>query len=92
MQGGTYETWIKPREKKRDLWDDFKVLQDHYKGKGNTYVWIKEAEFLRNTLHHKNEKVISFKKFLTNIQSVFTGSEDNNEVLTKPTKNLTTIL
>ena len=49
-------------------------------------VCIKEAEVLRNTLSYKNERTMSFGKFLTNMQAMFTGFEDNNEVLTNSQK------
>jgi hypothetical protein len=65
VQGETAETWIKPKEKMQNGRLDFKALQAHYGGKGNTSVRIKEAEVLRNSLHYKNERAMSFEKFLT---------------------------
>ena len=38
VQGGGSDTWIKHREKKRDWRVNFKALQAHYGGKGNTCV------------------------------------------------------
>ena len=43
-------------------------------------------EVLRNTLSYKNKRTMSFEKFLTNMQAMFTGFEDNNEVLTNAQK------
>jgi Ca2+-binding EF-hand superfamily protein len=82
VQGETAETWIKPKEKRQNGRLNFKALQAHYGGKRNKSVRIKEAEVLRNSLHYKNERAMSFKKFLTNIQAMFTGFEDNDELLT----------
>ena len=38
---------------------------------------------MRNTFHYKNEMDISFEKFLTNMQSIFTVFEDNYALLTE---------
>ena len=86
VQGETSETWIKPKEKRQNGRLDYKALQAHYGGEGNKSVRIKEAEVLRNTLSYKNERTMSFEKFLTNMQAMFTGFEDNNEVLTNSQK------
>jgi hypothetical protein len=86
VQGETAETWIKPKEKRQNGRLDFKALQAHYGGEGNISVRIKEAEVLRNSLHYKNERAMSFKTFLTNMQAMFTGFEDNNERLTDAQK------
>ena len=86
VQGENADTWIRPRKKKRDVQVDFKSIQAHYRGDGNKYVWIKESEVLRNKLHYKNERDISFEKFLNNMQSMFTGFEDNHEILTEAQK------
>jgi hypothetical protein len=86
VQGETAETWIKPKEKRQDGRLDYKALQAHYGGEGNKSVRIKEAEILRNSLHYKNERAMSFEKFLTNMQAMFTGFEDNDEILTDSQK------
>jgi hypothetical protein len=86
VQGETAETWIKPKEKRQNGRLDFKALQAHYGGEGNKSVRIKEAEVLRNSLHCNNERAMSFEKFLTNMQAMFTGFQDNNELLTDAQK------
>jgi hypothetical protein len=87
VEGETAKTWIKPTEKRQNGRLDFKALQAHYGGKGNNKsARIKEAEVLRNSLHYKNERAISFEKFLTNMQAMFTGFEDNEELLTDTQK------
>ncbi len=86
VQGETAETWIKPKEKRQNGRLDFKALQAQYSGEGNKSVRIKEAEVLRNSLHYKNERAMSFEKFLTNMQAMFTGFEDNDELLTDAQK------
>jgi hypothetical protein len=86
VHGETAETWIKPKEKPPNGWLDFKALQAHYGGKGNKSVRIKEAGVLRNSLHDKNERAMSFEMFITNMQAMFTGFEDNDELLTDAQK------
>ena len=86
VQGETAETWIKPKEKKQDGRLDFKALKAHYGGEGNKSVRIKEAEVLRNSLQYKNERSMSFDKFLTSMQKMFTGFEDNEEFLSNTQK------
>ena len=82
----TAETWIKPREKRHNGRLDYQALLAHYGGEGNKQVRIKEAENLRKTLIYKNERVMSFEKFLTNMQSMFTGFDDSGETLTNGQK------
>ena len=80
---GRPDTCIKPRENKQYGWVYSKSIQDHYGGKGNKDSQIKEVEILSNTLHYNSERVMSFEKFLNNMQSMFTVFEDNNKLLTK---------
>ena len=86
VQGETAETWIKPKEKKQNGRIDFLALKAHFGGEGNKSVRIQEAELLRNNLTYKSERILSFEKFLTNMQAMFTGFEDNDEVLTEGQK------
>jgi hypothetical protein len=86
VQGETAETWIKPKEKRQNGRLDFQALQAHYGGEGNKSVRIKEAEVLRTSLNYKNERAMSFEKFLTSMQAMFTGFEDNDEILTNAQK------
>ena len=42
---------------------------------------IKEAEVLQTLLIYNNERVVSFEKFLTNMQTMFTGFSENGDIL-----------
>jgi hypothetical protein len=86
IQGEIAETWIKPKEKRQDGRIDYQALAAHYGGEGNKSVRIAEAEVLRTTLHYKSERTMTFEKFLTNMQSMFTGFADNGEVLSDAQK------
>ena len=58
----------------------------HYGGKENKDIQIKESEILRNNIDQKNNNAMSFEKFLTNMQSMITGFEENYELLIKEKK------
>jgi hypothetical protein len=81
LQGEVAETWIKAKEKKQNGRMDYQALRAHYGGEGSKSVRIKEAEVLRTNLAYRNKRTVSFDKFLTSMQSMFTGFEDNCEVL-----------
>jgi hypothetical protein len=81
VQGETAETWIKPTRNSRNGRIDFKALEAHFGGEGNKSVRIQEAEVLRSNLTYKSERTMSFEKFLTSMQAMFTGFEDNGELL-----------
>ena len=67
VKGETVEMWINPKERKQDDRLDYLALMAHYMGKCNKAVWIKESEALWASLIHKNERAMSFEKFLTNM-------------------------
>ena len=60
---------------------DYLSLLAHYGSKVNKAVWIKESEALWTLPIYKNERDISFKKFLTNVQTMFTGFSLNGDIL-----------
>ena len=81
VKGKTAEMWINPKERKKDGQLDDLSLLDHYGGEGNKVVRIKYSEALRTSLIYKNERAVSFRKFLTNVQMVFTVFSENGEIL-----------
>jgi hypothetical protein len=40
----------------------------------------------RNSLHYKNDRAMSFEKFMTNMQAIFIGFEDNDKLSTDAKK------
>ena len=70
-------------EKKRYQWIGSTDLKDHYGGKVNKYVYIKEAENPVNMIKYTNERSVSFEKFQTNMKYMFTRFRGNDEVLTE---------
>jgi hypothetical protein len=86
VQGETSETWIKPSERRKNGRIDYLALLAHYGGEGNKSVRIQEAEVLRKNLVYKSERTMSFEKFLTNMQAMFTGFQENEEEQTEAQK------
>ena len=81
LQGETAETWINPKERKQDGRLDYLALLDHYGGEGNKELQIKEAEALQTLLIYKNERSMTLNMFLTNMQTMFTGFSENENIL-----------
>ena len=80
VHGETAETWVNPKERKQDVRLDYLALLAHYGGKGNKAVWVKYSEVLQKLIIYKNERAMSFKTFLTNIQTMFTRFSENEEI------------
>jgi hypothetical protein len=86
VQGETAETWVKPHERRKNGRVDVASLTAHYGGEGNKMVLIQEAETLRKNLTYKNERSMSFEKFLTSMQAMFNGFGNNDEPYTESQK------
>jgi hypothetical protein len=86
VQGELAETWVKAVARRRNGRTDYKALTSHYGGEGNKTVRIKEAEALRKTLTYRNERAMSFEKFLTSMNLMFVVYDDHGEALTKDQK------
>ena len=85
-QGEILEQWIKMHSRKQNGCIDIKSLYAHYKGAGNTTRRIAEASCLSETLHYKNERSLSFTKFLAKMQHMFNLFEEENEPMTEAAK------
>ena len=66
--------------RKQDARLDYLALLAHYGGKGNKVVWVKYSEVLQKLIIYKNERAMSFKTFLTNIQTMLTRFSENGEI------------
>jgi len=85
-QGETSEQWIKMHVKKKNGRVDLKALCAHYQGAGNTTRRIAEATRLRETLHYKNERLLSFAGFLSKVQHMFNLFQEEDKPLTESAK------
>ena len=86
VQGESSETWTKPSKSMKNGRIDYQALLAHYGGEGSKSVRIQEAEALRATLSYKNERAMTFEKFLTQMQAMFAGFESMGEVMTDAQK------
>ena len=65
--------------KKTNRHIDMSALRTHYQGEGNTTRRITKAERLRDSLHYKNERVLPFAYYLSQMQKMLTLFEENEE-------------
>ena len=65
---------------------NLKALYANDQGAGNKTRKIGEATRLRETLHYKNERSLSFATFLSKVQHMFKLFEEEGEPLTEGTK------
>jgi hypothetical protein len=86
IQGETAEVWARPTAGRKSGRLDYRALQAHYEGEGNKQIRLEEAEQLRKSLMYKNERVLSFDKFLTSMQKMFQGFYDAGEEYLEPQK------
>ncbi len=57
--------WIKSTIRYSDGHRSMKSLRDHFEGEGNASRNKNEADRLKDTLHYKNERSMTFENFLT---------------------------
>ena len=57
-----------------------------YGGEGNKAVRIKESEALWTSPIYKNERAMSFDKFLKNMRTMFKGFYKNGDILNESHK------
>ena len=80
------EDWIKNVARHKDGRRSMKALRDHFSGEGNSTRRIAEAERLRESLHYKSERSLSFEMFLTKCQKMFNIFEQQNEPMEEEAK------
>ena len=62
------------------------ALRNHFSGEGNATRNIAKAERLRDTLHYKNERSMSFEMFLTQVVRMFNIFEKEGEPMEEDAK------
>ena len=55
------------------------ALRTHFAGEGNASRTLADADRLKETLHYKNERAMTFEKFLTNMQKMFNIYDKESE-------------
>ena len=84
--GQPSEDWIKTVSRYKNGRRSMKALRDHFAGEGNVTRRIAEAERLRDSLHYKNERSLSFESFLTKSQKMFNIFEKHGEGMEEDAK------
>lgn len=84
--GHPSHAWIKSVEKYEDGRRSMKALRDHFEGKGNATRNLAEANRLRDTLHYRNEKTLSFERFLNKMQEMFNIYAKEDQELSEKSK------
>jgi Tfp pilus assembly protein PilO len=84
--GQPSHAWIKSVERFEDGRRSMKALREHFEGKGNATRNLAEANRLRETLHYKNERSLSFEKFLSMMQEMFNIYSKEDQELSEKTK------
>ena len=85
-QGQLSEDWIKPVAKEKNGRSDMIALQNHFSGEGNASRTIALAERLKETLHYRNEKAMSFETFLSKCQKMFNIFKHQGEEMNEQAK------
>ena len=73
-------------KKHKDGRQDIEELRHHFAGEGNASRRIAVAERLRELLHYRNERAMSFEVFLSKAQRMFNIFEAQKEPMTEDAK------
>jgi hypothetical protein len=82
VKGESAEDWVKPIKRQANGRADLQALRDHFSGEGNSSRRIGEAERLRDTLHYKSERAMTFETFLTKTKKMMNIFEEEQEAWT----------
>ena len=80
------EDWIKPVHKLKDGRKSMEALRNHFSGEGNATRRIAEADRMKETLHYKNERSLTFENFLTKCQKMYNIYDLHGEKMTEDAK------
>lgn len=83
----TGEQWISPLERHSDGRRDIIALRLHYSGEGNSSRRITSAEHMRETIHYKSERSMSFSTFLDRIQKMYNIFERRARLILSPPRS-----
>jgi hypothetical protein len=69
--GNNAEQWVKDLKRHNNGRRDMIALRLHYSGAGNVQHQVSRADKMRDSLHYKSERMLSFEKFLVRCQEMF---------------------
>ena len=78
--------WIRSTLRYADGRKSMKALRDHFAGEGNATRNKATADRLKDSLHYKSERAMTFENFLTGCQKMFNIYEKENEPMTDDAK------
>ena len=78
--------WIKTTTRYTDGRRSMAALRAHFAGEGNATRNVAEADRLKDTLHYKSERAMSFETFLTQMQKMFNIYENEEEEILEDQK------
>lgn len=78
--------WIKNTLKFADGRRSMQALRDHFSGEGNATRNVAEADRLKESLHYKSERAMSFETFLTQCQKMYNIYDKEGEPMTDEAK------
>ena len=80
------EDWVKTVEKFKDGRESIKALRDHFSGEVNTARRMAEAERMKEQLHYKSERSLTFENVLTKCQKIYNIYETHGEEMSEEAK------
>jgi len=78
--------WIKSTLRYNDGRRSMKALRNHFAGEGNASRNKAEADRLKESLHYKNERAMTFEIFLTQCQKMYNIYEKEDEGMSEDAK------
>ena len=82
----TAEQWIRGTKKRVNGRDDFYDLLRHYSGEGNVRCRVATVDHLRETLHYKSDRALSFNMFLDRMQKIINIFRNGEEIMADSTQ------
>ena len=86
--GQTSGEWMKSTHCYSDGRRSMKALRDHFAGEGNPTCNIYEADRMKESLHYKSERALTFENFLTQCQKMYLIYEKKGETMSEEAKIL----
>jgi Reverse transcriptase (RNA-dependent DNA polymerase) len=80
------EQWIKDLKPLNNGRRDILALRNHYSGAGNVTRQITRADQIRDSVHYRNERLLSFEKFLNKCQEMFNIYSEQDQPWTERQK------
>jgi Reverse transcriptase (RNA-dependent DNA polymerase) len=80
------EQWIKDLKPFNNGRRDILALRSHYSGAGNVTRQITRADQIRDSVHYRNERLLSFEKFLNKCQEMFNIYTEQDQAWTERQK------